>query len=162
MAMQPKVRILRTTPNGFGYVFVDSGVPVSAMPRSQTRVDVVAPGTRVAATPELPPMPYAPVRIAGAIGGNQLIAGAVLIPLTPDAREGLGIEQGVLVIDVLQGSPAYGAGLRAGDVIVKLNDKPVSNARELSKSIKGIKQGEMMRLLVRRGSGSVFLALPKP
>jgi len=160
LAMQPKVRILRTTPNGFGYVFVDSGVPVSAMPRSQTRVDVVAPGTRVAATPELPPMPYAPVRIAGAIGGNQLIAGAVLIPLTPDAREGLGIEQGVLVIDVLQGSPAYGAGLRAGDVIVSVKGRKATSIPQLKLILDALPDGARELKVTRRNQKPRIVVLP--
>lgn len=149
LAMQPKVRILRSKPNGFGYVFVDSGVPVSAMPRSQTRVDVVSPGAR-AATPELPPTPYAPARIAGVLGGNAVVAGAVLIPLTDDAREGLGIEQGVLVIDVLRGSPAFGAGLRAGDVILSVKGRKAMTIPQLKMMLAALGDGALELKVTRR------------
>lgn len=150
MAMQPKMRIFRTKPNGFGYVFVDSGVPVTAMPRTQTRGDLVAPGARVAAARELPPTPYAPVRIAGAIGGNELIAGAVLIPLTPDAREGLGIQEGVLVIDVLRGSPAREAGLRAGDVILAVKGRKVTSIPQLRLTLDAMRDGTWELKVTRR------------
>ncbi|MGH7696178.1 MAG: PDZ domain-containing protein, partial [Gemmatimonadaceae bacterium] len=149
LAMQPKVRILRSKPNGFGYAFVDSGVPVTALPRARTRVEVVAPGAR-AATRELPPTPYAPVRIAGAIGGSELIAGAVLIPLTADAREGLGIQEGVLVIDVLRGSPALEAGLRAGDVILAVKGRKVTSIPQLRLTLDAVRDGTWQLKVTRR------------
>jgi serine protease Do len=150
LAMQPKVRILRSKPNGFGYVFVDSGVPVAAMPRTRTRVDVISPGARAAATPELPPTPYAPARIAGVLGGSSLVAGAVLIPLTDDAREGLGIEQGVLVIDVVRGSPAFGAGLRAGDVILSVKGRKAMSIPQLKMMLAAMGEGALELKVTRR------------
>lgn len=160
LAMSPKMRIFRTTPNGFGYVFVDSGAPVAALPRTQARVDMVAPGARVAVTPELPPTPYAPVRIAGAIGGNQLIAGAVLIPLTADARDGLGIDEGVLVIDVLRGSPALEAGLRAGDVIVAVKGRKVSSIPQLKLILDALPDGARELKVTRRNQKPRIVLLP--
>lgn len=130
LAMQPGMRILRKTPNGYGFVFVDSGVP-AAVPRTATRVEIVAPGQRPATAPELPPTPYAPQRMAGVIAGNALIAGAVLIPLSQDAREGLGIREGILVIDVLRGTPALESGLRAGDVILSVQGRKVTSIPQL-------------------------------
>lgn len=161
LAMQPKLRIFRTKPNGFGYVFVDSGVPVAALPRSQTRVDVIAPGARASATPELPPTPYAPVRIAGAIGGNQLVAGAVLIPLTADAREGLGIQEGILVIDVLRGSPAREAGIRAGDVIVAVKGRKVTSIPQLKLLLDSMRDGAWELKVTRRNQKPRIVLLPQ-
>jgi len=84
--------------------------------------------------------------------------------LTQETRDRFNIKekQGAVVFDIDPAGPAAEAGLRAGDLIVKLNDKPVGSARELSKAVKGAKQGEMLRLLVKRGTGSLFVALPKP
>jgi serine protease Do len=160
LAMQPKMRILRSKPNGFGYVFVDSGVPVAAMPRTQTRVEIFSPGARVATRPELPPTPYAPARVAGVIGGNAVVAGAVLIPLTADAREGLGIEQGVLVIDVLQGSPAYGAGLRAGDVIVSVKGRKATSIPQLRLILDALPDGARELKVTRRNQKPRIVVLP--
>ncbi len=153
LAMQPKMRILRSTPNGFGFVFVDSGIAVGAIPRSPVRVAVTPPREpRIAATPELPPTPYAPVRIAGAVGGSALIAGAVLIPLTPDAREGLGIEEGILVFDVLRGSPALEAGLRAGDVIVAVRGRKTTSIPELMLTLDSMRDGAWELRVTRRNA----------
>lgn len=66
------------------------------------------------------------------------------------------------MLDLDPSGPAAEAGLRPGDVIVKLNDKPLANAKELSKVVKAAKSGEMLRMLVKRGEGSLFIALPKP
>jgi serine protease Do len=46
--------------------------------------------------------------------------------------EFFGVKEGVLVRSVMANSPAAKAGLRAGDVIVKVGGTPVSNTREIS------------------------------
>ncbi|HEV8365883.1 MAG TPA: PDZ domain-containing protein [Gemmatimonadaceae bacterium] len=160
LAMQPKVRILRSKPNGFGFVFVDSGVAAGAMPRTQTRVEVVSPNAR-ARTPELPPTPYAPARLAGVIGGNTVVGGAVLIPLTADAREGLGINDGILVIDVLRGSPAREAGLRAGDVIVAVKGRKVTSIPQLMLRLDSVRDG-VWELKVTRRNQKPRIVLLRP
>lgn len=152
LAMQPKMKLVRPTPNGFGFVFVDSGVSVGALPRGATRVEIVSPRGRIAATRELPPTPYAPRRLAGVIGGNTLIAGAVLIPLTPDAREGLGISEGILVIDVLRGSLAQEAGLRAADVIVAVSGRKATSIPQLMLAFDSIRDGALELKVTRRNA----------
>lgn len=47
-----------------------------------------------------------------------------------------GVKQGVLVRSVLQGTPAEKAGLRAGDVILKVDDTAVSSPREISAALR--------------------------
>ncbi len=44
----------------------------------------------------------------------------------------LGVKQGVLVWEVAPGTPAEHAGLKAGDVVVKVNGTPVTNPREIA------------------------------
>jgi serine protease Do len=84
--------------------------------------------------------------------------------LSQDLRDRFNVKdkQGAVVVEVDPSGPAAEAGLRAGDLVVKLNDRPLANARELSKSVKAAKSGDMLRLLVKRGQGSLFVALPKP
>jgi serine protease Do len=57
--------------------------------------------------------------------------GVVVDDLTPEQRRQLDIPariQGALVTDVQEGSNAQEAGLRAGDVILEINHKPVKDA----------------------------------
>ncbi len=65
---------------------------------------------------------------------------------------GLPIEKGVLIIGVVEGSPAYRAGLRKGDVIVEVNNEPVENLEEFISKLKERRIGEWVRLALIRGS----------
>ena len=59
----------------------------------------------------------------GIAGGTRALA--------PAAAAALGRSAGIAVQDVLAGSPAAGAGIRAGDIIVEVDGKPVSRAGDL-------------------------------
>ena len=52
--------------------------------------------------------------------------------LTPQLAQYFGVEEGVLVRTVNPRTPAEKAGIKAGDVIVKVNGTPVTSAREIS------------------------------
>ncbi|MCC6809623.1 MAG: Do family serine endopeptidase [Deltaproteobacteria bacterium] len=81
-----------------------------------------------------------------------------------DLRERFNIKEknGVIVVDLDPQGPAAEAGLHPGDVIVKVNDKPIGGVKDVSKIVKGAKSGEMLRMLVKRGEGSLFIAFSKP
>ena len=74
----------------------------------------------------------------------------------PEGHPLHGRVEGVLVSGVKQGSPAWSAGLRPGDVIVSINRKQVKNVDQMRKVI-----GNSDRLLlnIRRGNGALFLYL---
>jgi serine protease Do len=61
---------------------------------------------------------------------------------------GLGKPQGAAVLTVEDGSPAAKAGLEAGDVILKIEGRPVEGSSDLSRSIRGMKPGSKVRLTV--------------
>jgi serine protease Do len=75
--------------------------------------------------------------------------------LTEELAKGIGVEprSGVLVGQVFPGSPAEKAGIEAGDVIVSIDGKPVSDTRKLSTLVAGIAPGSEARVeLLRDGS----------
>jgi serine protease Do len=53
-------------------------------------------------------------------------------PLTQQLAQYFGVEDGVLVMTVHPHTPAERAGMKAGDVILKVNGTPVSSPREIS------------------------------
>jgi S1-C subfamily serine protease len=57
----------------------------------------------------------------------------------------------VLVTDVTRGGPAEKAGLLKGDVVVRLNDKPVRNTDELAVMLQALFAGDTITLRVARG-----------
>jgi serine protease Do len=60
-------------------------------------------------------------------------------------------EAGPRVDDVLPGSAAKAAGVKAGDVIVRVNDTPTADRRALVATIRGHHPGEVVLLQVLRG-----------
>lgn len=54
-------------------------------------------------------------------------------PLPPRARQATGAERGVEVVEVVDGSPAERAGVRAGDVVFELNGERVESASDLQR-----------------------------
>jgi serine protease Do len=52
--------------------------------------------------------------------------------LNPQLAEFFGVKEGVRVRSVTANTPAERAGLKAGDVVVKVNGTPVTNPREIS------------------------------
>ena len=61
-----------------------------------------------------------------------------------------GLEAGVVVIDVLERSPAAVAGLRSGDVIVALDGESVSTADQVQSTISGRAVGEEVEFRINR------------
>lgn len=61
-------------------------------------------------------------------------------------------DRGVLVTQVVEGSPAWQAGLQPGDLIVAVEGKPVEQAGELRRELAGRRVGETLSLtLIRDG-----------
>jgi serine protease Do len=70
---------------------------------------------------------------------------------------------GVLVRSVKKGSPAESAGLRAGDVIVKVDGERISDAADLRSALRGHRGKAFPISIVReRREQNVTVTLPKP
>ncbi len=63
--------------------------------------------------------------------------GIMIQDITPELAESFGTKaaKGVIVADVVAGSPAEKSGLKRGDIVQTLNGKPVENANQLSRSV---------------------------
>jgi serine protease Do len=64
---------------------------------------------------------------------------------------GLADAHGALIGDVEKGGPAERAGLKSGDVILKVGDAQIAHARDLSRTIAKHAPGSKVDLVVRRG-----------
>lgn len=83
--------------------------------------------------------------------------------LTPEQRKELGLEkrQGVIVQQVEEG-PAQEAGIRRGDVLLKLNNVDVDNVAHFKRLVGELPAGKSVPVLIQRRSGPIFLALRLP
>ena len=85
--------------------------------------------------------------------GMRAIAGAELAELNPVLGEYFGALEGVLVLNVPDGTPAARSGLRAGDVITQANGQPVTTIASLRRIVERAQPGSTIRLeVLRRGA----------
>jgi serine protease Do len=86
--------------------------------------------------------------------------GVYIQEVTPEIAEQFDLTEakGVLVGDVIEDSPAEEAGIKRGDVIVKVNDKEVNSPEELQDKIRSIEIGEKANVeVVRDGKKISFV-----
>jgi Do/DeqQ family serine protease len=69
----------------------------------------------------------------------------------------LPVSDGVLITGVLQDGPASNAGMRPGDVVVKIADKPVRNTSQLLLAVASLKPDTVAPISVQRGQQLVDL-----
>lgn len=79
--------------------------------------------------------------------------------LSPELAETFGVKakKGVIITGVLQNGPAARAGVRPGDVITGVGEKPIGNVQELLTAVAGLKPGTATRFALQRGSDKMEL-----
>jgi serine protease Do len=101
-----------------------------------------------------------PADVAASVS-KQLIAsgkvtrgyiGATIQSITPDIAESLGLpaKTGALVADVVPDGPSAHAGLRSGDLVLKVGGHAVTSADDLTRQVALAKAGDSIPLEIRR------------
>jgi len=85
------------------------------------------------------------------ITGQSFVAGAQLQTLNPDLASYFQVDRGVLVTEVLEGTPADEAGLLSGDVITQVGGERVSSLDDLRFGI-GYFERPLRLRVVRKGA----------
>src|SRR5881296_140493 len=87
--------------------------------------------------------------------------GIVIQDLTDQLAGSFGVKEGagVLVAEVMKGSPADTAGLKAGDVVVDLSGTPIKEVPDLQRRIASIRPGQTMKLTVIRDKKPVSVTV---
>ncbi|MBC7988703.1 MAG: DegQ family serine endoprotease [Luteimonas sp.] len=97
-------------------------------------------------------------RTPSAASSNPL--GLVGQDLDADDRRQAGLKPGEGVgIARVEGLAAREAGLQPGDVILSVGRSAVASAAALDRELRGVKAGQTVMLLVRRGNGTQFVAV---
>jgi membrane-associated protease RseP (regulator of RpoE activity) len=120
---------------------------MAAMPR--------APSSPVGSMGFVPPQPPMPLRMYPDVEAPNFTMlsvhnGIAVEPLSPQLGDFFGVPQnkGVLVRSVDKGSPGAAAGLRAGDVIVRVNNETVHDISDWRRAVKG-HSGKVSLAIVR-------------
>jgi serine protease Do len=87
--------------------------------------------------------------------------GMTVEDLTPELAKNFGLSEarGVVVVQVEDGSSAAEAGLRAGDVILEIDQSPVKDVKDFGRKIESYKAGDTVLVLAKRRGATVFLTL---
>ena len=83
--------------------------------------------------------------------------GATIVEITPALADsfGLAVDHGIGLRDVQAGSPAGQAGLRSGDIIVKLAGKEINNSGDLFQVLTDHRAGETVKVEFYRGESQM-------
>ncbi|HKC71484.1 MAG TPA: PDZ domain-containing protein [Terriglobales bacterium] len=113
---------------------------------------------------EMPAMPSFDVPAIDVIVHSSVRGGLMVENLTPQLGDFFGVKngQGVLVRSVEKGSSAERAGFRAGDVIVRVGDRPVSDTSDWRNAMRQHATGSVAIGVVRdRKSLTINFAVPR-
>jgi len=105
----------------------------------------------------------------GELSDEQMVAtldgeeelGLTVQAISPQFAEKLGLDraEGVVITSVKAGSPGHEAGLRSGDVILKMGRKPIRDLTDFRNAVAQAKKNKSVLFLVQRGEGKLFLAM---
>ena len=95
----------------------------------------------------------------GKVTRGQL--GVLISDLTNDVADYFDLDstKGVVVNEVVEGSPAQNAGLEAGDIILKINGRDVEGMGQLRNQIASIEPGTPIELVVNRRGNEKTLSV---
>ena len=97
------------------------------------------------------------IRINGKVARGWL--GVQVQSITDDIAESLELSStnGALVAAVVNDSPAQGAGILQGDVILSINDKKIISMEDLPREVGRIKPGSIAKLGILRNSKKIMI-----
>jgi S1-C subfamily serine protease len=83
-------------------------------------------------------------------------------PLPPRVARELGARDGVEIVEVVEGSPAAAAGLRAGDIVVSIDGEHVARPKDIQRKMLADAIGTPTRIqVVREGTTLTIDAVPR-
>ena len=89
--------------------------------------------------------------------------GVIIQPLTADLAEHFGVNEGALVSSVQPGGPADRAGIKAGDIIVEVNGKKISDISDLQNQVMKNPPGSKLKIkVIRDGKELTFDVITVP
>lgn len=131
------------------------------------RVTLIRDGERVELTLELTALPQEgelAQRRSGEPSG-QVTEGRLniaVMALSDQQREQLSLAEGGVVVAQVNPGLAAQAGIRRGDVIMRLNNQPVNSVADFQRLVRELPAGRSVPVLVQRRGGPVFIALKLP
>jgi serine protease Do len=136
----------------------------AARPGADVEVELLRDGKREAVTVRLGTRPgeVAAASTPGAAHEEATVKlGLAVQPLTGELADELGYagQQGVLVAEVLPGTPAADTALRRGDLLKRINRTEIRDVDDVRSATAELNEGDHVALLVQRGETTFFVGL---
>lgn len=88
--------------------------------------------------------------------------GLVAEDLTPEQRQNEDLKKGGVVVSKVDNGPAYDAGVRRGDIILKINNQDVKNTAHFTEMVAALTKGKVVPILIQRRRSPMYLPLKVP
>ena len=140
-------------PNAFDYRFATKAIGGTA------RLGVLRAGKETAVSVALEAAPDTP-RDEIVIGQRSPFQGAKVGNLSPELADDLRLDpsaQGVVILDVANGSSAQGLGFRRGDLVLSVNNTKIAKTRDLERLV--AQPSRTWRITIRRGGQEMSMEL---
>lgn len=72
--------------------------------------------------------------------------------ITEEYSQGFNMPKGVYVVKILEGSPADGCGLKAGDIITKFGNRDITSMENLQNILSSKKVGDEIEMIIQRNT----------
>jgi serine protease Do len=134
---------------------VDLSATIGTRPANSFSMDsdgnmtFVMPMPPMPAMPPMPPMPNLDIPHA-TLSWPSGALGIESESLTPQLAEFFGVKEGVLVRSVGRNTPAEKAGIKAGDVILKVDGEKVTSPREISSLLRAARSKPSLPITLMR------------
>ena len=95
------------------------------------------------------------------VSTGRVVRGWTGITKISDLTEETGGEpgEGVVIVELLRGSPAHRGGVEPGDIVVSVDGHPIGTAAQLRNALAASKVGTDLRFVVRREGRRVELTV---
>jgi serine protease Do len=111
--------------------------------------------------PPIPPIPAIPDLPRTVMSWRSTSLGIESESLSSQLAEFFGVQDGVLVRSVNKNSPAEKAGIRAGDVIVKVDDSKVTSPREISGVLRSLRSKASLTVVLVRDKKEMTVTITR-
>lgn len=125
-------------------------------------VKVIRGGKKIHLRVKIAALPEQIAGSGGASGNNQpkmSRIGVAVVDLTEEERKGETLKGGGVRVEKIEEGDALSAGIRAGDIILKIQGQAIKNSVTFRDITEKLKAGTSVALLIQRHGNPLFLAL---
>jgi serine protease Do len=146
----------------------DLPIAVGNTPVGQTaRVKVIREGKGITLNVKIAELPSEEKLASAETGAEPEAAkdnrlGIAVDALSADLRHRLDVKTGGVIVKEVTEGPAADAGIRRGDVLLKLNGHDIKGVKHFRSLLKHLPVGKPVPILIQRNSSPIFLALKIP